>query len=141
MSVCTKCGENIQNGAQACPACGAPTPAPAPAWQQPAYPPQQAYQPPMVPAGEVPPAPGSPYSVISTIGYVGLGILFALPVIGVIACLIMAFAAKNLNCRNYARAGLIFMLVGLAMIIITFLLGLWLGDTLSTLLYTLANTV
>ena len=135
MSVCTNCGANIPDGMQACPTCGAP----ATTWMQPAYPAQQVYGQP--PAGEAPPPSGSPYSVISTAGYVGLGILFALPVIGMIACLIMAFAAKNLNCRNYARAGLIFVLVGIALTIITFLLGLWLGDTLSTLLYTIANTV
>jgi len=58
--------------------------------------------------------------VLSTGAYVGYTILFNLPGIGWIICLIMAFASKNLNCKNYARAVLIFL-------IISFVLGIIIG--------------
>jgi len=64
------------------------------------------------------PAPDSPYAVMSTGAYVGFSILFSLPLIGWLICLIVAFASKNLNRRNYARALLIFMLIGLVVGII-----------------------
>lgn len=58
--------------------------------------------------------------------------LYALPVIGFLVCLIMGFAAKNKNLKHFARAILIWVLVGLIIsaiisIAVYFLIGS-LGD-------------
>ena len=58
--------------------------------------------------------------------------LYALPVIGFLVCLIMGFAAKNKNLKHFARAILIWILVGLILfaiisIAVYFLIGS-LGD-------------
>ncbi len=57
-------------------------------------------------------APTDPrYKVAGTMAYVGLIILYAIPVIGFISCLIMCFAAKNRNIRHFAIATLILKIV------------------------------
>lgn len=43
--------------------------------------------------------------------YFGLMLLFSIPVVGLIACIVMSFALKNKNTRNFARAALIFIVV------------------------------
>lgn len=49
--------------------------------------------------------------ISSVMSYFGLMLLFAIPVVGWIACIIMAFTLKNKNTRNFARAALIFIVV------------------------------
>ncbi len=49
--------------------------------------------------------------VISTGTYFGLMLLFAIPVIGIIACIVMAFVPKNKNIRNFAKAMLIWLII------------------------------
>ena len=108
----------------------APTPPVMPG-AQPSYQPPTAYAPtPYTPmsAGEVAPPPGSKYATISTLGYIGYSILFALPLLGPLVALIMAFAAKKLNVRNYARAMLIFMIVALVISIILYFVMKWAID-------------
>ena len=51
--------------------------------------------------------------VVGTGAYFGLMLLFAIPIIGQIACLIMAFAPKNKNIKHFARAQLIWMVIGI----------------------------
>ena len=89
---------------------------------QQAYPqPQQAYpQPQQVYAQPVyqqpvyaQPAADPTTKVASTGTYFGLMLLFALPIIGFIACIIMAFAPKNKNIKHFARAMLIWTIIGL----------------------------
>ncbi len=45
-------------------------------------------------------------------------ILFAVPIVGFIACIIMAFTAKNKNIKNYARATLIWMIIAFVLLAI-----------------------
>ncbi len=42
--------------------------------------------------------------VVSTGSFLGWSILFDIPLIGIVACVIMCFASKRLNMKNYARA-------------------------------------
>ena len=92
-----------------------------PQQQIPPQPPQQAYpQPQQVyaqPAYQQPiyaqPAADPTTKVASTGTYFGLMLLFALPIIGFIACIIMAFAPKNKNIKHFARAMLIWTIIGL----------------------------
>ena len=66
--------------------------------------------------------------VVSTGAYFGLMFLFAIPVIGFIACIIMAFAPKNRNIKNFARAILIWTIIGIVLagilaLVITMMMG------------------
>jgi len=45
--------------------------------------------------------------------YFGLILLFSIPVVGFIACIVFSFAPKNKGLRNFSRAVLIWMVVGL----------------------------
>ena len=68
-------------------------------------------------------APASVSPEVGTGAYFGLMFLFAIPVLGWIVCLICAFAMKNKNIRNFARAQLIWMVIGLIFSGILFLVG------------------
>jgi hypothetical protein len=62
--------------------------------------------------------------------YVGAGLLMIIPVIGWIICIVWACGgSKNLNRRNYARATLIFMIIGAVVGFLLFLLFSWLLGT------------
>lgn len=54
-----------------------------------------------------PPPPDSRYATIGLWSYVGMMILFALPLVGFILAIVWAFEESNLNRRNYARAALV----------------------------------
>ena len=72
--------------------------------------------------------PGSPYfpsaaNKVAGVGtFFGLQLLFALPIIGWIACIICAFAPENQNVKNYARATLIWLLIAVVLTIIWFVI-------------------
>ena len=67
---------------------------------------------------------------LSTAAYFWLMFLFAVPLIGFIVCLIMAFAAKNENRKHFARSILIWILVGLIISGVIALVGAIFGQTL-----------
>ena len=98
---CTNCSNKLQNGSVFCTACGTknnsspnrrPTPAPQPI--------QSA-------------APTVADPPVSTAGFFGMMLLFSLPVIGWLACLVMAFVPSNQNIKHFARAMLIWLLIAL----------------------------
>ena len=93
-----------------------PPPPPHEPWQS--YAPPPSYTPPPVFNGEEKPPSGSRYSVLGTGAYFGLMILFNIPFIGWICCIVMAFAVQNQNLRNFARAKCIFLIIGVALSII-----------------------
>lgn len=117
----------------------AAAPAPAPAAAPVAPPPQTAQQPTAPPApapapepkkparAEKPPrtiATGTP-DVMSTLSFIGHSILFSIPIIGYIICLITAFASKKPNKRNFARAMLIFIIIGIVLALIAYFITNW----------------
>ncbi len=124
---CTECGKELPENITFCTECGtkleavepSPTSQPAPVINQaqPAY---------------IPPAPmqDNTNKVVGTGLYIGLMLLFALPLIGFIACIIMAFTAKNKNIKNYARATLIWMIIALVLSIILIVIVSLLTNTL-----------
>lgn len=67
-----------------------------------------------------PAAPEKRSKEISTAGYFWLMFLFYIPVIGLLAELVFAFLIKNKNLRNYARANLIWVIVGLVVALILY---------------------
>lgn len=127
---CTKCGKEIAADMAFCTECSAKAPAapeikaaePVTEATQPrvetkvetpvhtpsaqTYQAQQTYTTPSQ-TTYAPPAPDLTSKVVGTGAYFGLMLLFALPVIGFIACIIMAFAPKNNNIKHYARPTLI----------------------------------
>ena len=68
--------------------------------------------------------------MVGTGAFFGLIFLFAIPVIGWLACLIMAFASKNKNIKHYARAMLIWIVIGLVFAVIGYFVFRWLGGAL-----------
>lgn len=52
-------------------------------------------------------------AVVTTGAFFGLNLLFSLPAIGWIICLIMSFAPKNKNIKNFARSKLIWILIAI----------------------------
>ena len=66
------------------------------------------------------PAPGSKYAPISTWGYIGISLLACIPIVGFILLIVWAFGGcKKINKRNFARAMLIMMAIGLVFSLIS----------------------
>jgi cellulose synthase/poly-beta-1,6-N-acetylglucosamine synthase-like glycosyltransferase len=65
------------------------------------------------------------YQVVGTGTYFFMALLFAIPFLGWIICLVTAFAAKRLSLRNYARAMLILLIIGLIMSIALYFMVSW----------------
>ena len=125
---CTECGKEIAAGVVFCTECGTKAPAdPATATTETVTeakdtkvetpvvhtPPAQSYQ---AQQTYTQPAPDPTSKVVGTGAYFGLMLLFAIPIIGQIACLIMAFAPKNKNIKHFARAQLIWMVIAIVLI-------------------------
>lgn len=113
-------------------------PQPQPAYQPPQQQtyqsqPQQTYQQPVY----APPAvmqdanpKGGRYGVVGTGAFFGLMLLFAIPVVGWIACIVMAFASKNENIKHFARAMLIWLIIAAVLCAAMYFLFAWLGNIL-----------
>lgn len=100
-----------------------PVPQPQPVQPQPV-------QQPIFAQGELKPDNKGKYGIVSTGAFFGLIFLFAIPIVGFVACLIFAFASKNENRKHFARAFLIWMLIALVLGIIFSILSIWLGKML-----------
>lgn len=98
---CTRCGKEIKSDAIFCTECGAQDTAQT--------------------QGVIPVSPitDKKEDVVSLWVYFGLLLLFSLPVIGWISCIVFSFAPKSKNIKNFARAVLIIMVIS---ILITILL-------------------
>jgi len=107
---CTDCGKEIAEGVAFCTECGTPAPQNKPVEQLP----EKSVQHTVV---QTPVQLSTPVAeqnkAVGTGTYFGLLLLFALPVIGFIACLIMAITSKNKNLKNFAKAVLIWTIIGL----------------------------
>lgn len=119
---CTHCGRELPDGTAFCTECGAQVGG-SPRVQQPAAPQSPAW---------IPPAPVPADNTVSTGAFFGLMLLFALPVIGWLVCIIMCFAPKNKNLKHFARATLIWILIALV-------LSLLLGAAVSALVSSVAS--
>ena len=74
---------------------------------------------------DIRPPKTSQYAQVGVLNYIGLMILYAIPLIGWISCIIMAFAARNRNIRNYARAVLILTIIGIILAVIGYVTVAW----------------
>lgn len=145
---CTNCGKEIAEGVAFCTECGTPVSAEEPKSvqsepvaeqeikpEQPVYTApapvqktQTAAQQPVYQA----PAPQSEKSGIVSTGYFfGMMFVYAIPVLGWLVCIITALAAKNKSKKNFAKAVLIWLIIGLIFSIIGYFVIHWLGSTLA----------
>ncbi len=111
---CTACGKEIDNNLKFCIHCGAPVE------NTPAAEPKSVNHAP-VEAGQ---------QTVSTAAFVGWDVLFSLPIIGLFASLLTMLLAQNKNLKNYARAKLIWQLIGLGILVILIAVAVWLGSDL-----------
>lgn len=91
------------------------------------------YQVPVQPAAfpgnpEAPPPKGSKYAVMGTGSYFLTMFLFFIPIAGWLVCIIMACASGNQNRRNFARASLIYLIIGLLLTIFLFVIAGWVWE-------------
>ncbi len=128
---CTECGKEIADGMAFCTECGTKVPAdPAPRTAETVT--EVKTEPKVEVSPEVPlhaptapdyqaqqtyaqSAPDPTNKVVGTGAYFGLMLLFAIPIIGFIACIILAFAPKNKNIKHLARAMLIWMIIAIVL--------------------------
>ena len=60
--------------------------------------------------------------------YIVMMLLFSIPVVGWIACIIMSVASKNRNRRNFAKAMLVFLIIGIVLAVIGYFLFSWVWE-------------
>ena len=140
---CTECGAKLKDGAAFCSECGAKVPAgkqpgaapetPPQTQAQPAAAEQQKYQPRQtytVPVS-TPPA----VQPVSTAYYFWMILLFAVPVIGLIVCLVTAFSGEDASRKNFSRAVLIWILVAIVLSIIVAIAIAAVGGSIMNILF------
>jgi hypothetical protein len=121
-----------------------PPPAPAPA---PVRTPPPAYNTPnpvnIAPADADPiPPKGSKYAPVGKLIYMLLMIAMSLPFLGFIFALIFSFAGKSVSRKNFARAVLIFMIIGIVLAIIGGLISWFvIGPVIQTFIEGLFNMI
>lgn len=139
---CTGCGKEIADGVAFCTECGTPAPADTPQEApQPYTPPVQQTAPsPAATATAAPPRaaavpaeapPAGRNGIVGTGWFFGMMLLFAIPVIGWLVCLITAFASKNESKKHFARAMLIWLIIGLVLAVVGYFVFRWLGGAIT----------
>lgn len=75
------------------------------------------------------------YKPISMWGYFGYEILFCLPCIGLILCIVFSFAPSNINVKNFARAHFCIYIIAIVLILLASILGIFSAATLANSMY------
>ena len=114
--VCPKCGKESEASVAFCTQCGEKLPDKALD-----TPPQPTVEPKPDTASAV--NDGKAQKAAGTGAFFGLMALFALPVIGFIACIVMCFVPKNKSLRNFSRAVLIWYIIGIVILGLLVLTG------------------
>ena len=63
------------------------------------------------------------YTPISMWGYFGYQLLFAIPCIGFIVALVLAFTARNINLRNFARSYFCMFIITIVLVVLLMVFG------------------
>ena len=123
---CTGCGSELNDNASFCTNCGKAFDT-----QQTAQKTMQTPAAPQAPKAKAQPAAQPIYAPVPNTGVVGTGyyfgmmLLFAIPVIGWILCLVTALSNKNQSKKNFAKAMLIWLIIGLILSIAMFFVVQW----------------
>lgn len=119
---CTECGKEIAENIAFCTECGTQI------RKETVNEPPVSQSPPVYAQPPVTAAPPPAESkTVSTGVYFILMLVFALPVVGIIACIISAFASGNKNIKNFAKAMFIWLVIALVFAIILSVAGYILG--------------
>jgi len=130
MANCTNCGKPLKEGVKFCTSCGAAvksgasTRSAAPAKTATVAKTEAAAKPetaerPVVAATSVE-SYAATDEVVSTLGWIGTMLVLVIPIVGLVLYFVWAFGSgSNLNRRNYCRASLIMMAIGLVFSIIS----------------------
>ena len=122
--------ENAQQGfAYGAPAAPAPAPAPAPA--QPQYQQAQPQYQQAQPQYTVVTAATEPDQTVSTARFFWFRILFVIPFVGFILSIIMSFAPRNVNFKNFARSYMIMYFIGIGLVLVGLIIAIAGGAALS----------
>lgn len=107
---CPKCGSNVPDSVKFCPTCGEVISAEPQQREEPAAQPQQpVYQ----------PSPAAGTDVMKVSEFFWTDFLLAIPLVGLILALVWGFSSDvNQNKRNYCRAKLIWILVGIGITVL-----------------------
>ncbi|GEM_PF-721097 len=142
---CTNCGNKLEENVTVCPNCGAAAGAPATQPEAPEQPAVETPEQPVTPAEPSPapvPARGvSPTSLIytkpvPTAGFFWLMLAFSVPVAGFILSIILSSAPKNLSLKHFAKAVLIWQIIGIIACITLIVLAYFLsGSSLEEILW------
>ncbi len=123
-NVCKQCGAPLEAGNKFCMTCGTPSDEPTVETvyqQQPQQTGKKQKKAKVVYVDPNAPGPDSPYEPITTKGYIGISLLMMIPIIGQILMIVWALGGcRKINKKNFARAMLIMMLIGL---VISFIIG------------------
>lgn len=128
MQYCTRCGATIPEGSVFCTSCGTRTDAAdgangnTPPQREASYPNSGVYtQPPRqfnMPLDQ-PPLEGSRYAEVKTSNFFWSMLVLSLPLVGFVFAIVWAFSSSEaINKRNWARAVLIWQLVGVCLAIV-----------------------
>ena len=107
---CNKCGKEIPDGISFCNECGTPVPV-----QKAPVQPQPSTQ------GEPP---------VSTGYFFGMMLVYAIPVVGWIACILTALKGKHQTKKHFAKAMMIWLIIGLVLSLIAGIVLTWIGTVL-----------
>ena len=140
---CTECGAKLKDGAAFCSECGAKVPAGKQPGAAPETPPQTQAQP--AAAEQQTYRPRQTYTVpvstppavqpVSTAYYFWMMLLFAIPVVGLIVCLVTAFSGEDASRKNFSRAVLIWILVAIVLSIIVAIAIATVGGSIMNILF------
>ena len=126
---CPKCGSNVPDSTKFCPTCGEML-AGEPAQQAPVAEPQPQYQQPVYQA-----APADNPAALKVSQFFWLDFLTGIPLVGFILTLVWGFGGDvNENKRNYCRAKLVWLLIGIAVAVIFTIIAVA-GGGLAALIY------
>ena len=60
---------------------------------------------------------------LGTLAYIGLTILYSIPIIGTIFMIVFSFSDANINRRNYSRMYFVFYVISIVLLLILFFTG------------------
>jgi len=119
---CKECGTEIPEGVSFCNACGASVQQQS-VQTQPAVSGQQVQQPKTQQASLMDGNVGTGY-------FFGMILLYAIPIVGWIACILTALKGKHQTKKNFAKAMMIWLIIGLILSLIMGAVITWLGTLL-----------